>query len=85
MATTFDNKASILAELWIDYKNDPNFEDFIHYNDLGLPLAYCVANGIIETTDKATSFIEEAFALLLDGLDEEDTGFDNLSQLLSVE
>ena len=84
MATTFDNKGSILAELWIDYKDDENFQDFIEYNDLGLPLAYCVANGIIETTPKSTGFIEEAFTLLLTGLDQEDTGFDNLLDLLSA-
>jgi hypothetical protein len=84
MTTTFENKASILAELWLDYKDDENFQDFIEYNDLGLPLAYCVANGIIETTDKANTFIEEAFALLLDGLGQEDTGYDNLDNLLSA-
>lgn len=84
MTTTFENKSSILADLWLNYKDDENFQDFIEYNDLGLPLAYCVANGIIETTAKATSFIEEAFALLLDGLGQEDTGYDNLDNLLSA-
>jgi len=85
MATTFDNKANILAELWISYRTDENFADFMEYNDLGLPLAYAYANGIVELEDKAKSFIEEAFDLLLDGMNQEDTGFDTLEQLLSLE
>jgi hypothetical protein len=85
MTTTFDNKANILADLWVSYRNDVNFSDFIEYNDLGLPLAYAYANGIVELEDKAKEFIEEAFQLLLAGLNQEDTGFDTLEQLLSLE
>jgi hypothetical protein len=85
MTTTFDNKANILAELWISYRTDTNFTDFIEYNDLGLPLAYAYANGLVELEDKAKSFIEEAFDLLLDGMNQEDTGFDTLDQLFSIE
>jgi len=85
MATTFENKASILADLWITYDKDENFADFMEYNDLGLPLAYSIANGIIEASDKAIGFVEEAFALLLSGLEQEDTGFETLDQLLSQE
>jgi hypothetical protein len=85
MTTTFDNKANILADLWISYRTDTNFTDFIEYNDLGLPLAYAYANGLVELEDKAKSFIEEAFDLLLDGMNQEDTGFDTLDQLFSIE
>jgi hypothetical protein len=35
---TFDNKISILAELWMNYRDDEELQDFIEYNDLGLPL-----------------------------------------------
>jgi len=87
MATTtaFENKAGILAELWTDYRNDESFADFIEYNDLGLPLAYAYANGLIDLQDKAKSFVEEAFALLLDNLDLRDTGFETLEQILKAE
>jgi hypothetical protein len=84
MTTTFENKASILADLWIEYRDDENFNDFFEYNDLGLPLAYAIANGLIDTTDKVSSFIDEAFALLLEGLGQEDTGYESLEQLLSA-
>lgn len=82
--TPFATKADILGELWLDYRTDTEFQDFIEYNDIGLPLAYAIANDIVKTTDLATKFINETFALLLDGLGiEEDTGFDTLDDLLA--
>jgi hypothetical protein len=81
--TTFEDKASILADLWLNYRQDVEFADFIEYNDIGLPLAYAIANDIVKTTDIATRFIEETFDLLLVGLGiENDTGFENLDDLL---
>jgi hypothetical protein len=82
--TTFQDKASILADLWLNYRQDAEFADFIEYNDIGLPLAYAISNEIVKTTDVATRFIEETFDLLLDGLDlDSDTGFENLDDLLA--
>lgn len=81
--TTFQDKASILADLWLNYRQDVEFADFIEYNDIGLPLAYAIANDIVATTPIATNFVEETFSLLLEGLDvEEDTGFETLDGLL---
>jgi hypothetical protein len=82
METTFDNKCIILADLWLNYKGDVEFQSFIEYNDLGLPLAYAIANGIIEPSEKATNFITETFALLIDGLDVEDNDYKSLDDLL---
>ena len=81
--TPFETKTDILAELWLDYRTDTTFADFIEYNDIGLPLAYAIANDIVKTTDIATRFIEETFDLLLVGLGiENDTGFEVLEDLL---
>lgn len=82
--TTFDDKAAILADLWLNYRSDEDFQDFVEYNDIGLPLAYAISNGIVEVTDMATRFIEETFDLLLDGLDIEDTGFEDLDEILAA-
>ena len=84
MSTTLENKTNILAELWLNYRNDEAFLDFIEYNDLGLPLAYVIDNKIVEVTQRASEFIEETFALLLDGLHLEDTGYDDLDELLDA-
>ncbi len=44
---TFDNKVSILAELWMNYRDDEQLKDFIEYNDLGLPMAYFLMNELV--------------------------------------
>ena len=82
--TTFSNKVAILADLWITYSNDETFEDFFEYNDLGLPLAYALDNDIVVANEKTNAFIEETFALLLSGLEQEDTGFESLNALLDL-
>jgi hypothetical protein len=84
MATLFEAQTQILADLWMDYRGDTDFQDFIEYNDLGLPLAYVIANGIVDASPLSKSYIEETFDLLLASLEiEEDTGFDSLDDLLS--
>ena len=87
MATTFDNRCIILADLWMNYRDDEEFEDFIEYNDLGLPLAYCISAGIVEESELAGNFVNEAFEMLLAGLGIEDSwdGFEMLDELLSEE
>ena len=83
--TLFENKISILAELWINYRNDQNFEDFIAYNDLGLPLAYLLNEDVVAPTPRALMFVSETFDLLLAGLELKDTGFTNLGEMLEAE
>jgi hypothetical protein len=80
--TAFTNRARILSQLWMDYRDDEEFKDFIEYNDLGLPLAYAIAEGIVERTDLASNFINEAFDILLSALGVEDTGFESLEDIL---
>ena len=83
--TPFDAQAEILAELWLNHRQDEDFIDFVEYNDIGLPLAYIIHNQIVKPTEQAKKFIEETFALLLAGLEiEEDTGFETLDDVLSL-
>ena len=80
--TPFNVRCDILSEIWLNYRNDQNFEDFIAYNDLGLPLAYCISSGIIKPKKKAMSYVNEAWLLLLAGLEiEEDLGFEDLDEV----
>ena len=82
--TTFENKVDILADIWLNYRTDGAFQDFIEYNDLGLPLAYAISNKIVEATDIAENFVNESFALLLAGLDiDEDKGYENLEDIFA--
>lgn len=80
--TPFSNRCEILADLWMNYRDDEEFLDFVEYNDLGLPLSYLIANNIVKQTDQAEIMINETWDLLLAALDvEEDAGYDNLDSL----
>ena len=56
--------------------------DFIEYNDLGLPLAFAIAENIVEVTPVAEQYVNETWDLFLAGLEIEDLGFDTLDQML---
>jgi hypothetical protein len=84
-STPISVRAEILAELWIGYKNNPDYQDFIQYNDLGLPLAYAVAHGIVEMNNQISMFVNETFDVLLSELGvEEDSGFEELGEIFVV-
>lgn len=81
--TDFSNKVKILAQLWIDFRDDEQFEDFCDYNDLGLPLAYLMDNNLATASELGNKYIEETFALFLTVLGiKEDTGFEDLDEML---
>ena len=84
MTTTTDlaSKCDILNDIWINHSDDELFYDFIEINDLGLPMAYFICNGIVEATPLAVEIIDLTFADLLELLDIEDTGFKLLSDIL---
>jgi hypothetical protein len=82
MTTNFLNKTSILAELWMNYRDDEGLQDFIEYNDLGLPLAYFLYNELVLPTKQSEMYIEETFNLLVAALDVEDVGFESLDEML---
>lgn len=83
--TPVNVRADILSDLWLNYRNESEFADFIQYNDLGLPLAYAISSAIVPVTAEAEKFINETFLLLLASLDiEEDTGFESLDEILDL-
>ena len=80
--TDFSNKCEILAELWMDYRDDEEFQDFIEYNDLGLPLAYAFQGSLIKNLNPSgEALIDETWTLFLAGLEIEDTGFETLDDV----
>jgi hypothetical protein len=71
----YQDKCTVLAELWMNYRDDNDFKDFIDYNDLGLPMAYCLAEGLVtEITETGQAYINESYRLLITalGLDEDE-------------
>lgn len=78
-------RTDILADVWMNHRNDETLSEFIEYSDLGLPLAYSIANDIVETTPNAENFINETFEGLLEVFGvEEDAGYDDLKELLQL-
>jgi len=83
MNTSFENKCSILSELWLNYREEKDFQDFVKYNDIALPLSFIIAEGIVDNPgEMAESFIDETFSLLLKAVGIEDLGFETLDGIL---
>ena len=79
---TFHNKITILAELWMNYRDDEELQDFIEYNDLGLPLSYFLMNEIVLPTEQAEIYINETYDLLIASLTVEDKQWESLDEML---
>lgn len=73
--TSVFSRAEILASLWVNQRDNEDLADYMEYNDLGLPLAYALAEGIITTNPKVEENINDSFNMLLKVLKIEDTGF----------
>ena len=63
----FSDKTGVIGQLWIEFRNDEDFDDFMDYNDLGCPMAYMVAEGLIkDLTPVGEEMIEETFKMFLE-------------------
>jgi hypothetical protein len=79
---TFENKITILAELWMNYRDDEELQDFVEYNDLGLPLAYFLMNEIVLPSQQAAVYIDETYDLFIASLQVADKEWKSLDELL---
>lgn len=82
MTTSPKIKIKILSEVWMKYRDDDAFQEFIEYNDIGLPIAYFIDSEIVEPTPRADLYIAETFDMLLASLELEDAGFDSFDSML---
>jgi hypothetical protein len=80
----FENKTTILAELWMNYREDDQIKDFVDYNDLGLPLAYLITNEIVIPTHQAEIYINESYDLLVAALEVEDIEYESLDEMMDT-
>jgi len=61
----FADKTGILGQLWIDFRDDENFSAFMDYNDIGVPMAYYVAEGLVDgLTDLGKQYVEESIDMM---------------------
>ena len=81
------DKAGIVGQLWIEFRADEDFSAFMEYNDIGCPMAYMVAEGIVkELSPVGEEMLEETFKMLLTLLEITEEEVDGLeeSNLLTV-
>lgn len=84
MPNNTENKVSILSELWMNFRDDSSFKDFIEYNDLGLPLAYIILNDLADINDNSIMYIDETYDLFVAALDIEDKEWESLDEMLAA-
>lgn len=82
--TEISNQIIILAQLYANYREDKGFQEFVEFNDLGLPLAYLSSEGLAMPSEDGLRYIAETFELFLGSLDIEDTGFTSLDEMLNT-
>jgi len=82
--TDFSSQVNILGKLYADYKDEKTFRAFMEYNDVGLPLAYLTAEGLASPSEDGMRYIVETFELFMQTIGVEDTGFDNLDDVLDA-
>jgi hypothetical protein len=67
----------------MDYRDQEDFEDFVQYNDLGLPLAFFINEGIVKSTPQAEIYIGETFDLFIMALEADpNEDYESLEDLL---
>lgn len=73
--TPFDTRCLILGEIWLNQRDNEDFDDFIAHHDMGLPLAYANIAKYATLSEAGTTLVNETFEHLLAGFGLEDTNF----------
>lgn len=84
MAIPSADKAAILSQFWMEFRDDEALKDFVEFNDMGLPLAFFVASGIVQESPMAETYISETFDLFLVALEIEEQEIDGMETLNEV-
>ena len=78
----FADKTGILGQLWIDFRDDENFSAFMDYNDIGVPMAYYVAEGLVTgLTNLGEQYVEESIDMMFKLLEITEAEVDELDEI----
>jgi hypothetical protein len=87
MEVSFSDRCGILGQFWYDFRDDLTVKPFMEYNDVGMPLAWFSATGVVSPLPMAEEYINETFAMFLDAMEIEESDVvdvDNLDDLLAI-
>ena len=82
--TGYEVICELLADVWMEYRDDEAFSDIIEFADIGFPLAWAISNGVVPNTEQAEDFVRSTWEMLLVLLKIEDTGFETLTDLFDT-
>jgi hypothetical protein len=78
----FADKTGILAQLWIDFREDDQFNAFMEYNDIGVPMAYYMAEGLVTgLTPLGEQYVEESIDMMFKLLEITEAEVDELHEI----
>lgn len=78
----FADKTGILGQLWIDFRDDDNFSAFMDYNDIGVPMAYYLAEGLVTSlTPLGEQYVEESIDMMFKLLEITEAEVDELDEI----
>ena len=63
-----DRKIGVLADLYLNYRDEDQFKEFADYNDIGLPIAHLVHTGLCNMNKEAEVYVEETYDLLVSAM-----------------
>lgn len=76
-------KAQLIIQFTEQYLNDEEFEDFFIYNDLGVPMAICYANGMVELKEDGQKLLNETYLELCSLFNaDENANYEDLDDLI---
>jgi hypothetical protein len=77
----FADKTGLLAQLWIDFREDDQFKPFMEYNDIGVPMGYYIAEGLVNPTPLGEQYVEESVDMLFTLLNITEAEIDELEEI----
>lgn len=80
----FARRAELLGEMWMCYRDDEVFAEFLDYNDIGVPLAYAVSSGLALVSDEGRRMIDESYEMLLTVLGAPDADYEDFDALVAA-
>lgn len=81
MTVSFSDKCGILGQFWIQYREDENLKVFTEYNDIGLPLAYFIASGLVTPNPIAEDYVNETFNMFVAALELTEADLNGINDL----